>query len=69
VSPRDSDWHAVAEAFRRRDDVRLNIPILDAEPFLAGASPGSLHFVSNEEAAVLARDLNCAFEVTRQAAR
>ena len=32
-------------------------PVLDAEPLAAGASPAGLHFVADEDAAVVAHDL------------
>src|SRR6185295_11187928 len=36
------------------------------KPLIAGASPGSLHFVCYKQAAMLARDLHGAFEVARR---
>ena len=50
---RHADGNAVAHAFRRSDDVRLDVPVLDAEPFVAGATPAGLNFVGDEESAVL----------------
>src|SRR5947209_1636085 len=59
----DADGDAVAETFGGGDDVRLDVPVLDAEPLVASSAPGRLHLVGDEEAAVLARDLNGALEV------
>src|SRR2546430_9263577 len=48
-----ADRHTVAHAFGAGDDVWRDFPMLDAEPFLAGASPAGLDFIVNVEAAVL----------------
>src|SRR5260370_26780934 len=44
---------AAAQCFREGDDIRLEVPMLEAEHF-SGASKSGLHFVRNEESAVLA---------------
>src|ERR1700730_12098748 len=42
-----------AQGFRQRDDVRLDVPMLEAK-HLSGAAKSGLHFVGNEERAILA---------------
>ena len=49
--------HAVAEALGAGHDVGRDAPLLDAEPLAAGAAPAGLHFVADEDAAVIAHDL------------
>ena len=66
---RHADRHAVAHSLGRGDDVRLDVPVLDAEPFVAGAAPGGLHFVGDEQAAVLSRDRDRRVRNIRAAAR
>src|SRR5438105_15482549 len=44
---------AAAQCFRKGDDVRLEVPVLEAEHF-SGAAESGLDFVGNEERAVLA---------------
>ena len=51
------DGAAVAEALGAGHDVGRDAPLLDAEPLAAGASPAGLHFVADEDAAVIADDL------------
>src|SRR5205823_4157132 len=63
---RDSDRHAIAEAFRGSNDVRLDIPILYAKPFFARTPPRGLHFVGDEKASVFTGDLDCALEISRR---
>ena len=49
-----SAWHiAAAQRFRERDDVRFQIPMLESEHFSGATEPG-LHFIGNEQRAVLA---------------
>ena len=57
--PRDgqADGRAVAQAFGAGDDVGLHAPLLDAEPFAAGAAPAGLHFVADEHAAIFLDDV------------
>src|ERR1700720_1122463 len=45
-----------AQGFCQRDDVRLEVPMLEAK-HLSGAAKSSLHFIGNEERAVLAAKL------------
>src|ERR1035441_6983903 len=58
LRPRDSeaDGAAVAGALGAGHDVGRDAPVLDAEPLVAGAAPGGLHFVADEDAAVVAHD-------------
>ena len=55
--------HSIRHAFRAGDHVRDDFPILDAEPFLSGASPAGLHFISDEQRAILLNDLEDHLEV------
>ncbi len=52
----EADGQAVAESLGAGDDVRHNAPMLDAEPLAAGASPGGLDLVADENPAVAAHD-------------
>src|SRR5262249_18520138 len=61
VSP--AEGRAVGHAFGGGDDVRLDVPMLDAEPFVARAAPSCLHLVADEDAAVLANDRDGLFEI------
>ena len=45
---READGSAVGHALGAGDNVGLHLPMLNAPPLLAGASPGSLHFVSDK---------------------
>src|ERR1035441_6130102 len=58
LRPRDSatDGAAVAETLGAGHDVGRDAPVLDAEPLVAGAAPTGLHFVADEDAAVVAHD-------------
>src|SRR5262249_42448772 len=58
-----ADGRAVGHAFGRSDDVRFDVPMLDAEPFVAEAAPARLDFVADEDAAVLANDRDGLFEI------
>ena len=53
----EADGRAVAEAFGAGDDVGRDALLLDAEPLAAGAAPAGLHFIADEDAAVVAHDL------------
>src|SRR5258708_8250918 len=55
--------YTIAHAFRAGDHVWNDFPILDAEPFLAGASPAGLHLIGDEERAILFDDLENNLEV------
>src|SRR5579864_2082551 len=59
----EADRHSVGHALRARDHVRHDFPLLDAEPFLSGAAPACLHFVGDEERAVLLHDFENDFEI------
>src|SRR5207237_5751730 len=63
---RDSDRHPIAKALCRSNDVRLDIPVLNAKPFFARTPPRGLHFVGDEKASVFTRDLDCALEIYRR---
>src|SRR5262249_7982511 len=54
---RESDRAAVAKALGAGDHVRRYAPMLDTEPLSAGASPPGLHFVADEDPAVIPHDL------------
>ena len=60
---RETNWHPVPHALGRGDNVRLNLPVLDAEPLMPGASPGGLNFVGDEVAAILLDDAECHLEI------
>src|SRR2546423_2763543 len=60
---RSADWNAVAHAFRRGDDIGSDLPLLDAEPALASASPSGLHFIGDEESAVVLDDFEDDLEI------
>src|SRR5262249_20194410 len=60
---RRTDRTSVGHALGGGDDVRRDFPLLDAEPFLAGASPAGLDFVSDEQSAVILHDLENDLEV------
>src|SRR6266511_624086 len=62
----DSDGHSVTKTLCGSDDVRLDVPMFNTKPLIAGAAPGSLHFISNKQAAVLASDLHSALKITRR---
>ena len=53
---RHRDRGAVAHAFGADHDVRRDVPVLDSPPVLAGAAPCRLHFVGDEQPAVLPGD-------------
>src|SRR5580698_2574740 len=57
------DRHATSERFRRQDQVGLNAEMFGREPF-AGAREAGLHFVGDEEDAVLAANRMQGFEIT-----
>ena len=63
---RRADGNAVAHALRAGDHVRRDFPVLDAEPFLAGAAEAGLHFVGNEKAAVILHDVEDDLEIFRR---
>ncbi len=52
----EADGEAVAEDFGGGEDVGLDLPVLDAEPAFAGATPAGLDFVGDEVSAVLLDD-------------
>src|SRR5258708_14627141 len=56
------DGHATAEGFGHGDQIRLDAEVLGGEPF-AGAGEAGLHFVGDEEDAVLAADILQQLEV------
>src|SRR5712691_5839646 len=56
------DGHATAQGFRHGDQIRLNAEMFGGEPF-AGASEAGLHFVGDEENAVVAADVLQQLEV------
>src|SRR5690348_16608593 len=58
-----ADGHAVAHAFGAGNDVRDDLPMLDAEPVLAGAGEAGLHFIGDEEPAVFLDGVEDDFEV------
>src|SRR5580692_745515 len=51
-----SNGHAAAQRFRHGDQIRFDAEMLGSEPF-AGACESRLHFVRNEEDAVLAANI------------
>ena len=57
VATVNADGAAVGQALGAGDDVRRHAVLLDAEPLAAGAPPAGLHFVADEDAAVIAHDL------------
>src|ERR1700745_109722 len=57
-----SNGHASAEGFCRGDQIGLDTEMFGGEPF-AGAGEAGLHFVSDEEDAVLAADILQELEV------
>ena len=59
----ESDRHAVRHAFCGRDDVGIDLPLFDPEPFFAGAAPGGLNFVGDEEPAILLHDIEDDLEI------
>ncbi len=59
----DRDGQPVAEPLGAGEDVRHDAVVLDAEPAVAGASPGGLHFVADEQPAVAADDFGDDAEV------
>src|SRR5689334_5586563 len=61
-----ADGNAVPEAFRRRNHVRHNFPLLDSKPLLACTAPPGLYFVADEQPAVILDDLEHDFEVLRR---
>ena len=60
------DGHAVGKTLGAGDDVRRDFPLFDAEPFFAGAAPGRLDFVGDEQAAILFYDLEHNLEIFRR---
>src|SRR6266478_10035060 len=50
------DRHATAEGFGHGDEIRLDAEMFGGKPF-AGAGEAGLHFVGDEENAVLAADI------------
>jgi len=59
----EADGHAVGHAFGAGDHVRRDFPLLDAEPFFAGAAPAGLDFVGDEQGAVFLDDLEDDLEI------
>src|SRR5262249_48381647 len=58
-----ADGSSVGQALGRRDDIGRDLPVLDAEPALASATPSSLDFVGDKETAVVLDDLEDDLEV------
>src|SRR5439155_15472119 len=56
------DWHATAEGFRHGDQIGLDAEMFGGKPF-AGAGETGLHFVGDEENAVLAANVLQQLEV------
>src|SRR5882762_493819 len=54
---------AVGQSLRAGQNVRRHLPLLDAEPFLPGTAPAGLHFVADEESAVLLDDFENDLEI------
>src|ERR1017187_2770295 len=52
----EADGKAVGQRLGGGEDVRLDLPVLDAEPAFAGAAPAGLNLVGDEVAAVLFDD-------------
>src|SRR5437588_6801245 len=52
---------AAAQCFRKGDDVRLEVPMLETEHF-SGASKSGLDFIGNEKRAAFPAKLLCANE-------
>src|SRR5205823_436646 len=59
----DTNGRAVRHAFGGDDDVGSDLPLLDAEPAFAGASPGALHFISDKKTAIVLHDLENNLEI------
>ena len=68
VAMRDAERQPVRDALRHRHDVGLDAVVLDAPHLAAGAAEAGLHLVADEEAAVLADDVDGDLEVLRRAA-
>ena len=60
---REPDGHAVSHALGAGDDVRFHFPVLDPPPLPAGATPGRLHFVGDEQAPIVAHDVGYNLEI------
>src|SRR5258707_7876919 len=54
---------AIGQSLRAGENVRRHFPLLDAEPFLPGTAPAGLHFVADEQSAVLLDDFENDFEI------
>src|ERR1700683_1257685 len=63
---RRPDGDAIAEPFGAGDYVRRNLPLLDAEPFLAGPAEAGLNFVGDEQAAIFFYGLEDDLEIFRR---
>ena len=57
---------AVGHAFGGGEDVRFHVPVLDAEPLLAGAPEAGLHLVGDEEPAEFLDDLENLLEILQR---
>ncbi len=66
---RPADRDAVAHSFGGCDDVRFDVPLFDAKPFVAGSAPTGLDFVGDEQTAVFAGDFVSDSENIPSAAR
>src|SRR6516225_8651540 len=53
---RQTDRAAVGQAFGGCHDIGRHTPLLDAEPLTTGAAPTGLHFVTDEQATVIANN-------------
>ena len=61
-----AERQAVRDALGHRHDVGLDAPVLDAPHLAAGAAEAGLHLVADEQAAVLADDVDRDLEVLRR---